>query len=90
MDLKDILLMLYIKERLTTHLINELWRMAFRSNPPEIESYSIERRMSYQRESATALELLIGISSIEESIIYKQKSNILKLASIYCKDQVIS
>jgi hypothetical protein len=88
MDLKDILLLLYKEEKLDNHLINELWKMAFRSNPPEIDSYSIDRRTSYQKESAIALELLIGISSIDETIIYKQKPNILKLASIYCKDPV--
>ncbi len=88
MDLKDILLLLYKDSKIDNHLANELWKMAFRSNPPEIDSYSLDRRTSYQRESAIALELLIGVASYDEAIIYKQKPNILKLASIYCKDLV--
>jgi len=97
MDLKDILISLQDANSSENKLLRVqwdrvlkvLWEAALRPNPESFQSFSVEKKEQFQKESALALELLIGISEKKEQIIDKGKEYVLKLAIKHCNDLVI-
>ena len=88
LDLKDILKLMFNGGLLSQGLFTEFWKMVYRNYPQDFINLSLEKKTEFQKESALALELMIGISSIDSSIIVKNQNKLNDYAKHICNHQV--